>query len=125
MIKAAILILFIIGILIGCSTGGKISGGKLSPAEAWKKIEKGAMLVDVRTPDEYRSGHIEGAKNIPLDQIKSKPEGLGLEPEKEMVLYCRSGHRAGLAEAILEKHGFKKVYNAGGYSGLQSKRPVN
>jgi phage shock protein E len=107
-------------LLVGCSTGGK-----LSPSEAWSKINAGVVLVDVRTESGFKSGHLEGAKNIPLDTIKANPLGVDLDSKQELVLYCRSGNRAGQAEEILRANGFRKVYNAGGYSDLKSRKPVS
>lgn len=111
-------ILLALLLLVGCSTSSK-----LSPSQAWSKIDEGAVLVDVRTPAEYQSGHIEGAINISLDQIKTKPDQLALNHSSELVLYCQSGNRAGQAESILKSHGFKRVYNAGGYSNLKANEP--
>lgn len=97
---------------------------KLTPEQqAWDKIKKGALIIDVRTPAEYREGHIKGAVNIPYDQIRSRISELGNDKNRDIVLYCRSGRRSGIAKKILEKIGFKNVLNAGGYKSiLKAKR---
>jgi|DewCreStandDraft_4_1066084.scaffolds.fasta_scaffold204144_1 rhodanese-related sulfurtransferase len=69
-----------------------------------------AMLVDVRTPGEYRAGTIKGAKNIDFMSPGFKQEFLKLPKDKEYFLFCRSGNRSGQACAMLAKEGYK-VYN--------------
>ena len=78
-----------------------------------EKIKAGALVVDVRTPAEVAAGAYPGAINIPLDQAEKRLADFG-NPKHPVVLYCRSGHRAGQAKAILEKNGFSDVTNAGG-----------
>ncbi|MDO4676729.1 MAG: rhodanese-like domain-containing protein [Anaerobiospirillum succiniciproducens] len=79
-------------------------------------IEKGAAIViDVRTPEEYAQGHVVGAYNIPLDGLLDD-EKLPLLKEKDtpVLLYCRSGRRSGLAMYHMSNAGYKKVFNMGG-----------
>ena len=92
----------------------------LSPEQALKKVSSGAILLDVRSPGEFASGHVEGALNIPHDQISGRLGELLKYKGNEIVLYCRSGRRSGLAQAQLTKEGFRSTYNAGGISALQS-----
>jgi rhodanese-related sulfurtransferase len=68
---------------------------EVSPRQAQQLIESGAQLVDVRTDDEYAAGHIPGALHIPLADVRS--EAAGLDREKPLVVYCRSGERSGMA----------------------------
>ena len=85
---------------------------------AWQKIRAGALLVDVRTPGEYVQGHLEDALNIPFDQIEDRLAELGEDNDREIVIYCRSGRRSGIAEVTLRKLEFKNLFNAGGYQQL-------
>lgn len=85
---------------------------------AWQKIRAGALLVDVRTPGEYAQGHLEDALNIPFDQIEDRLAELGEDRDREIVIYCRSGRRSGIAEVTLRKLEFKNLFNAGGYQQL-------
>ncbi len=87
--------------------------GNADPATVHAKIKAGALVVDVRTPAEFASGAYQGAINIPLDQVEKRLADLG-DRKRPIVLYCRSGHRAGQAKAILEKNGFSDVTNGGG-----------
>jgi rhodanese-related sulfurtransferase len=70
------------------------------------QVQKSAALyvLDVRTPEEFASGHVPGAVNIPYDQVAARLAEI--PKDKEVVLYCRSGRRAGLAAAELEKAGY-------------------
>ncbi len=81
-------------------------------AEAHARIARGAVVVDVRSPAEYASGHFGSAKNIPLDAISTRARELS--KTKPVVLYCRSGARSASAKRLLETLGFTDVYDAGG-----------
>lgn len=74
------------------------------------------MILDVRTQEEYNDGHIEGAVNIPVDQIEES-DIYGVAKDEAIAVYCRSGGRAGVAVSILEKRGYTQVslYNNGRY----------
>ena len=78
--------------------------------EAHRLVEGGARLVDVRTPQEFASGHLEGAVNIPLDQLPNRLDEL--DREGQVVVYCHSGNRSASAARTLERAGFS-VYDLG------------
>jgi phage shock protein E len=87
-------------------------GGKASMSIVKQKIEAGASIVDVRTPEEFRDGGYPGAVNIPLQVLAAR---LGQIPkDKPVVLYCASGARSGLAARQLKAAGYGDVTNAGG-----------
>lgn len=88
-------------------------------AVAAEKVKNGALLVDVRTKDEFDQGHLVGARNIPLDYIEGNADALAADKDREIVLYCRSGRRSGIAQTILRSRGFRQVLNAGGYETLK------
>ena len=67
------------------------------------------LLLDVRHADEYRDGHIAGALNIPVEQLARRAGVLGVPRDSEIVVYCVSGHRAGLAQQTLESLGYSHV----------------
>ena len=67
-------------------------------------VKAGALLLDVRTPDEYAQGHVPGARNLPVHEL---PARLGeLMQDQHVVVYCRSGARSASARAILTHAGF-------------------
>lgn len=82
-------------------------------------LEKGAVILDVRSPAEFRQGHITGAKNIPLDELKLKTEMIR-KWNKPVVTVCRSGARSQVARNILKAQGIES-HNGGSWSGLKSK----
>ena len=89
---------------------------QLSPAEVRAMIENGAVLVDVRFPDEYEEQHIEGAVNIPALDLRTRhPE---LPAGRPVVVMCRTGQRSSLACSLLKRAGVTGIHNAaGGYTG--------
>jgi phage shock protein E len=90
--------------------------GTLSSAEAHRWVAEGAQLVDVRSSSEYRSGHIEGAVNIPVQELPTRVGELGRDKARPIVLYCQSGSRSAHAKRLLEQAGFAKVGNLGAMS---------
>jgi len=82
-------------------------------------VKNGAVIVDVRTPGEYASGHIQGSKNMPLDSIGSKVNELK-KLGKPIITVCKSGARSGMAKGILAGAGIE-VYNGGGWDSLAQK----
>ena len=74
-------------------------------------IEKGAVVVDVRSPSEFQQGSRPGSINIPLSEINARSKEL--DKNKNIVLCCASGSRSGMAVGILKKNGFSNVINAG------------
>lgn len=80
--------------------------------------EEGAILIDVRDDKEFAERHLEGASHVPVDDMESRvgevKEMVGGDTSKPVVLYCRSGGRAGRAKKMLEDAGFTQVVNAGG-----------
>ena len=78
-------------------------------------INDGAVIVDVRTPQEFKSGHLKGSKNIPLQKIGNSISKL---KNKEVILVCRSGGRAASAKSMLERHGIV-AHNAGAWQSLR------
>ena len=89
----------------------------------YQKQHPNLQLIDVRTPEEYKSGYIEGARLIPLNKLDILTNTI--DPQKPIVLYCRSGRRSQQAQNMLTKKGFKHVLNLEGgilaYSKSQKK----
>ena len=78
-----------------------------------------AVIIDVRSPQEFAAGHLKGALNIPLDQIQQKPDVIAdLEKSSEVLVYCKSGARSAVACSILAQQGFKRVLNGGSMATL-------
>jgi rhodanese-related sulfurtransferase len=97
------------------------------PEDVQAKIKNNgsAFLLDVRQPEEYQEGHIQGAKLIPLGELSSRMQEL--PKNKEIICICRSGNRSGVATRQLSAAGFKAVNMRGGMlawsrAGMQVKK---
>ncbi|ADV88497.1 rhodanese-like domain-containing protein [Vibrio vulnificus] len=89
--------------------------------EAWEWIEQGALVVDVRTPAEFQQKHIEGAVNIPLNELA---KGFSkIDKSQPIVLYCRSGNRSGQAYDFLSQSGYTLLLNGGGIEEMLAVKP--
>ena len=98
-------------------------------AAAAKPVEKTAaqpakakgIWIDVRTPEEFKEGHLKDAVNIPVDQIGARIGSVSPDKSAPVNLYCRSGRRAEVALNALKKAGYTNVTNHGGYEDLVKK----
>jgi NADPH-dependent 2,4-dienoyl-CoA reductase/sulfur reductase-like enzyme/rhodanese-related sulfurtransferase len=86
-----------------------------------QKVSDGPIVVDVRTPGEFRSGAVPGAINIPLDEIERRYVELGQNPAREIVVYCASGARSAYAQMYLQQLGYGNVTNGGGVSAMMAR----
>ena len=80
----------------------------------------GAVLLDVRTPQEYREGHIPGSKNVPLQTI-DKVDAVVENKDTALYVYCHSGARSRQAVSYLQHMGYTNVNNIGGITAYQGK----
>ena len=92
-------------------------GNKVSEVEEFAK--KGAIIIDVRSSAEYKSGSITGSKNIPLQAIAQEIEKIK-KWNKPVIACCQSGMRSAQATSILKKNGIECI-NGGGWSSLNNK----
>ena len=92
----------------------------ITPKQAQVLIEndQNVTLLDVRTLDEYKSGHVRGATLIPLDHLEQNLNKLESEKKKQIIVYCRSGSRSVAASRILKAHGFTPLNVKNGMIGL-------
>jgi rhodanese-related sulfurtransferase len=86
--------------------------GQVSREQAHALVRDGAPLVDVRSPGEFASGHLDGARNIPVQTLGGQAESLG-KKDQPIVVYCASGTRSAMARSMLKAKGFTQVYNLG------------
>lgn len=118
-----LLFLLLIGIpiLTSCSASLESSTAEsvASVEHARAAIDAGALVIDVRRPHEFAAGHVDGAVNMPHDQIAERISEISGDRDQPVVVYCRSGRRAGLAKEVLRSNGFTDILNAGGYSDLK------
>lgn len=87
---------------------------RVSAEQARDLVDDGAVLVDVRSPEEYAEGHLEGARNVPVEADGFDDRIDPLDRDATYVVYCASGRRAALAIARMRDLGFTDLHNAGG-----------
>jgi rhodanese-related sulfurtransferase len=98
----------------------------ISQQELLEADTNNLVIVDVRTPEEFQQGHVPNAINVPLSEIIDNPAILTSSKEKPIVLYCRSGYRAGKAAEALHKNGHQNLQHLEGdmQSWLKAGLPV-
>lgn len=83
-------------------------------------VKDGAIILDVRSKDEYAGGHIKGSINISVGQLAGNLHKLK-DKTKPIITCCASGMRSAQAKSILKSNGYNEVHNGGGWSSLQNK----
>lgn len=87
---------------------GEIMLFKKTPSVSWSEIDKGAKIIDVREPIEYKQGHAKGAKNVPLSHIET------FKTDEKVFVVCASGNRSKRAVKHLRKEGIDAINIKGG-----------
>ncbi len=89
--------------------------GQISAKDALKKLKNGALVIDVRSPGEFNSGHLPVAINIPLDEIETALLKRVKDKNQVLLLHCASGMRSGMAKSKLKGMGYANAFNLGSY----------
>jgi rhodanese-related sulfurtransferase len=99
--------------LLGCrETVAQDRAKVVSPKEMLKSIDSGSVqLIDIRTPAEFQEGHLKNAKNIDFLSSTFKKDISGLDKEKPVYIYCRSGNRSGKSVKDFLNAGFTEIYD--------------
>lgn len=99
--------------LLGCrETVAQDRAKVVSPKEMLKSIDSGyVQLIDIRTPAEFQEGHLKNAKNIDFLSSTFKKDISGLDKEKPVYIYCRSGNRSGKSVKDFLNAGFTEIYD--------------
>ncbi|HBM16816.1 MAG TPA: sulfurtransferase [Lentisphaeria bacterium] len=82
-------------------------------------IREDAVIIDVRSMEEYMTGHIKGSKNIPSEEILKYASKFS--KDKAIITCCASGMRSAMAKSVLKSNGYTRVYNGGSWARLQNK----
>lgn len=85
----------------------------VSPAVARQHLANGALVIDVRSPEEFRGGHVANAVNLPLDELRERAPKLVTDRNQVLLLYCLSGGRSAVATQRLKRLGYANVFNLG------------
>lgn len=86
----------------------------IAPNEAIRLANAGAVLVDLRSPNQFKDGHITGARNLPGDQLAADPKAVAKLADKTIVLYCDTGMTTAAAQRTLAQAGVKNVFSLRG-----------
>jgi len=116
-VKANKLALFLA--LLGAGAAAFFTGRKgYQDVDAKQALEltrtPGVLLLDVRTPEEFAQGRIEGAKLIPISELQERLSELGDRKDAPVLVYCLSGSRSAIASTLLHKEGWTQVHNLQG-----------
>lgn len=84
---------------------------QISKEKLGKMLEKGAILLDVRSPQEFAEGHLENAISLPEYEINQNVNDILPDKLQIIIVYCSTGHRSEKAQKELERLGYQKVYN--------------
>lgn len=90
----------------------RLGGGKIKDA-----LRKGAIIIDVRTPQEFDGGKVPESVNIPVDRIAANAERIK-NMKRPIIFCCASGSRSGNATSIMKQKGLKEVYNGGSWENV-------
>lgn len=90
---------------------GQVWAKDISQEELLELMKKPgrALIIDVRTPEEFKDGHIPGAINIPHTLLKERLVDIESDKANQIILYCRTGRRVGIAQKTLAKNNFQQV----------------
>ncbi|MDH5610107.1 MAG: rhodanese-like domain-containing protein [Cyclobacteriaceae bacterium] len=116
--KKQITILFVMAlfVFVGCTTTNaqKSELKRVTPAEFSQLMQQDVQLVDVRTDQEYQSGHLQGAAQIDINSPSFSEKLAKLDKTKPVLVYCASGGRSSRASQTLKSMGFEQVYDLQG-----------
>jgi len=112
--KKIIAMLASVLLLAGCASG--VTGVTNMNVEDFSKktAESGVVTLDVRTPGEFMTGHIQDAQNIDFEGGSFESQIESLDKNGTYAVYCRSGNRSGQAVKVMQDAGFKNIYNLDG-----------
>lgn len=119
------------GLMLGCGDGAENAEenaevakaeGRSPVSEAKRWVKDGAVVLDVRTADEYQRGHASGAAHVPVQELRQRISDVerltGGARDKPIVVYCASGRRSAQAKQLLEAAGYTRVLDAGSVDAL-------
>jgi rhodanese-related sulfurtransferase len=112
--KKVIAMLASVLLLAGCASG--VTGVTNMNVKDFSKktAESGVVILDVRTPGEFMTGHIQDAQNIDFESGSFESQIESLDKNGTYAVYCRSGNRSGQAVKVMQDAGFKNIYNLDG-----------
>jgi phage shock protein E len=88
---------------------------QISPKDALAHLKNGALVIDVRSPGEFNSGHLPNAINLPLGELETTLPRRVKDKNQVLLLHCHSGMRSGMAKKKLKALGYANAFNLGSY----------
>jgi len=108
-------VLLVVSLVVsGCAEVDEPGVTEISQQEFMSSPPADVLVLDVRTQEEFSSGHVPGAVNIPHDVLASRLSDLDGQKDRAVVVYCRSGKRAGMASAVLLDAGYTNIFHLEG-----------
>jgi phage shock protein E len=104
-----------------CSGCGGPRGMEQPQSAAAPSVSNKSLVLDVRTPQEFASGHVAGAINLPVDQVEKRISELVPSKDTPLIVYCRSGRRSAAAKKILDGLGYTRVEDFGSYESARQR----
>ena len=93
----------------------------VTSADAVRLINKGALVIDVRKPEEYQAGHIVNARNVPVDRVQQGDDAIAKKKDKILLAVCADGATSGRAAGHLRKAGYENAFSLkGGLAGWRA-----
>ena len=93
----------------------------VSAADAVRLINKGALVIDVRKPDEFQAGHIVNARNLTLDRLQGEEDSVAKKKDKVLLAVCANGGLSGKAASMLRRAGYTNAFSLkGGLGGWRA-----
>jgi len=114
------------GLLLGCG-GDKVSSSEGSGGTTIVEsvVDAGAIIIDVRSPEEFMAGHLDGALNYNVEDGTLAEQLVGLDPSANYIVYCRSGRRSAIAADMMRNAGFESVTDLGSLEDASSSTGVS
>lgn len=114
---SALIPIVVLGALAAACSGQEPAPAAIEASDLAQRIrsDSAPLILDVRTPGEFASGHIPGALNIPYDQLGGRLSEIDAEPGDEIVVHCESGRRAEVAADLLREAGYPNVRDLTGH----------
>lgn len=103
----------IVTVVIVIAFLGLRSAAFISAETARQHLQAGALVIDVRSPEEFSSGHIANVVNIPLDELPNRVPKMAPDKQQVLLVHCLSGGRSAVAKQRLKRLGYSNVYNLG------------
>ena len=109
------LVILVVGCLVLAAIIFSKVFGLVSAANAKTLLQQKAKLLDVRTHEEFRSGHVKGAVNVPYQEVGERIAKIAPDKSVAVLVYCLSGGRSGVAKSHLRRLGYKQAHNLGSF----------